>query len=333
MELSIIIPVYNTDYQILKQCLESIIKKDQNFLYEIIIIDDGSNSINSLKYKELIWDSKIKYIYQENKGVSSARNLGISRAKGKYIMFVDSDDYIYSDCLDSKIFYLDSDIIVFDKNVINKNKIEKNKEFNCNSQYISVENAIEEFVIRNKLHSPFAKIIRTQYVIDNNIKFNTNFIQGEDALFNLELLQYGPRIFYTDKVIYGYKFDYRTYNNRLLKFPQKVIENSEALYNKKIELIQKNDFTDKENKKVMLNINYFNAMFSYSLVLCSNGYKKYIDYLKKIVKFSENLKINNSNMAIRLKKILIKNESWILISMLGKIRNIYMNYIKNNYKF
>ena len=97
MELSIIIPVYNTDYQILKQCLESITKKEQNFLYEIIIIDDGSNSINSLKYKELIGDSKIKYIYQENKGVSSARNLGISQAKGKYIMFVDSDDWMELD--------------------------------------------------------------------------------------------------------------------------------------------------------------------------------------------------------------------------------------------
>lgn len=92
-EISIIVPVYQSEIYI-GRCLKSLIK--QNFdKYEIICVDDGSTDNSSGIIHDFVENNeKIHYIYQANKGVSAARNLGLKKAKGKYIMFVDSDDFI-----------------------------------------------------------------------------------------------------------------------------------------------------------------------------------------------------------------------------------------------
>ena len=95
-ELSIIVPVYKVEKYI-SRCLDSILK--QTFReFELIIIDDGSPDQSGLiadHYAKL--DERIRIIHQENKGVSEARNVGIKNARGTYIGFVDSDDYIEPD--------------------------------------------------------------------------------------------------------------------------------------------------------------------------------------------------------------------------------------------
>lgn len=99
LKLSIIIPVYNTEKYV-GECLDSSVEQDiLKNEYEIICIDDGSTdgSLNVLteysnKYENI-------HVYsQKNQGVSAARNAGISVASGKYVWFVDSDDYIAIDC-------------------------------------------------------------------------------------------------------------------------------------------------------------------------------------------------------------------------------------------
>lgn len=99
MKISVIIPVYNVE-KYLEACLRSI--RDQTFAdYELILVDDGSTD-NSLaimwRYAEA--DDRISIISQSNKGVSAARNLGLSVARGDYILFVDSDDTILPDALE-----------------------------------------------------------------------------------------------------------------------------------------------------------------------------------------------------------------------------------------
>ena len=91
--LSVIIPVYNVE-PYLEQCLDSVINQTYKNL-EIICINDGSSD-NSLKILEKYQkkDSRIKLINQKNKGLSEARNAGLDVAKGEYIAFVDSDDYL-----------------------------------------------------------------------------------------------------------------------------------------------------------------------------------------------------------------------------------------------
>ena len=91
--ISIIVPVYNVE-QYVKCCVESIIQQTYKNL-EIILVNDGSTDNSGYICDDLAKnDNRLRVIHQENKGLSAARNSGMSIAKGKYIGFVDSDDYI-----------------------------------------------------------------------------------------------------------------------------------------------------------------------------------------------------------------------------------------------
>ena len=118
-KVSVIIPVYNVE-SYLKECLDSVVNQDYKD-YEVIIVDDGSidNSLNIAKEYVSQLGSKLTIISKNNEGLSSARNLGISKASGEYIYFLDSDDYIspntISLCVD--IFIRNNvDIVFFNAN-------------------------------------------------------------------------------------------------------------------------------------------------------------------------------------------------------------------------
>lgn len=100
--ISVIVPVYNVE-KYLSRCVESILVQTfKNF--ELILVNDGSkdNCAEIMKKYEMI-DARIKTIYQDNQGLSSARNAGIDIAEGEYLTFVDSDDYIYPDYLEKLV--------------------------------------------------------------------------------------------------------------------------------------------------------------------------------------------------------------------------------------
>ena len=91
--ISVIIPVYNVE-KYLKKCLDSVINQTYKNL-EIILVDDGSSDKSGLicdEYTKL--DKRIKVVHKKNEGLSSARNTGLDIAKGKYISFIDSDDFV-----------------------------------------------------------------------------------------------------------------------------------------------------------------------------------------------------------------------------------------------
>ena len=132
IEISIIVPVFNVE-KFLTRCLDSLINQNSYENYEIILIDDGSTD-NSGKicdeYAEKF--KKIKVIHKKNEGVSKARNLGINNAKGEYITFVDSDDFVENNMLinfhniiktkkDDLIFCGHNNITVLKKNILKFN--------------------------------------------------------------------------------------------------------------------------------------------------------------------------------------------------------------------
>lgn len=105
--VSIIVPVYNAE-KYLNRCIDSILSQTMTD-FELLLIDDGSKDESGCicdEYAEE--DARVKVIHKPNGGVSSARNLGIDRAKGKYIIFIDSDDYwLLPDCLESLTLMMD----------------------------------------------------------------------------------------------------------------------------------------------------------------------------------------------------------------------------------
>ena len=95
--ISFIITTFNSDKTIVR-AIKSILNQKSNLDFEIIVVDDGSND----KTKDVLksYYDKIKYYYKENEGVACARNFGMQKAKGEYIIFVDSDDYINNTMLE-----------------------------------------------------------------------------------------------------------------------------------------------------------------------------------------------------------------------------------------
>ena len=113
--ISIIVPCYNTeDY--MEQCLDSLIHQSYKNL-EIILVNDGSTDDTDAKIQPYLSDDRIKYIIQENKGLSGARNTGLDIMSGEYVCFVDSDDFLHKDyvkTLYENLIKTDADISISD---------------------------------------------------------------------------------------------------------------------------------------------------------------------------------------------------------------------------
>lgn len=99
LDLSIIIPMYNASANI-QECIESIIQQKTKYHYELILIDDGSFDQTEEIIQKYLTDQRIRHIKQDNAGQSVARNRGIYNSKGKYLMFVDSDDVLLSNAIE-----------------------------------------------------------------------------------------------------------------------------------------------------------------------------------------------------------------------------------------
>lgn len=117
VQVSVIIPVYNAE-KYLRQCLDSVLNQTFQNL-EIIAVDDGSKDCSAEILREYCrkYPQKVRGIYQENQGQSAARNAALDAAKGEYLVFVDSDDYIgkeFVQCLYEKAVEADSDMVICD---------------------------------------------------------------------------------------------------------------------------------------------------------------------------------------------------------------------------
>lgn len=118
--VSIIVPVYNSEKYI-ERCIVSVMKQT-NPNWELIIVDDGSTDKSADIIDRIARnEKKIRYYYQNNSGAGMARNLGITKATGDYIAFLDSDDYLSKDYIES-IEQHDSDVIFLDLQRVEKKK-------------------------------------------------------------------------------------------------------------------------------------------------------------------------------------------------------------------
>lgn len=206
--ISIIVPVYNVEDYLYK-CLTSLINQTFKNI-EIICINDGStdNSLNILEeYKNK--DNRIKIINQNNKGVSEARNCGIQKAKGDYILFVDADDCLEPDACEiicNQISKENSDVLIFSHYDIFPNK---RKPFNlskfCKKRILKY-NDINDY-INNIIYLPtvvWGKLYKRDFIIKKDLKFNNSLRQSEDTLFWMEVLYNKPQISILNKHLYNY---------------------------------------------------------------------------------------------------------------------------------
>lgn len=181
--LSIIIPVYNAD-KFLDKCIKSIINQKLK-TWELILIDDGSkdNSGNILDYYSEI-DKRIKVRHISNKGVSNARNIGLSLAKGKYIGFVDADDWVSKNMYVKMIDLAESyeyDMVQCSYSIIDKKNTKVGEKIVEDKVYIGADETIKAYFEGNITPSVFNKIFRRSKVKD--IIFDSTLSIGEDGQY------------------------------------------------------------------------------------------------------------------------------------------------------
>lgn len=222
-EVSIIVPVYNVEKYI-RQCLDSITNQ-KNVDYEVIAVDDGSpDSCGEILDRYSESNDRIVVVHQENAGVSAARNKGIEQAKGKWVYFVDSDDWLIDDSLETAVNVADkTDVDILFLDCLEQYDNGKEKRLKLFSQNFITDkkegiSRIQKSVLCHKYSpyfsagadnaypAPWSKLIRTQLIKDNNIRFKPQ-VKGvyDDGLFTVEILEYAKKVAYKGNCVYNYR--------------------------------------------------------------------------------------------------------------------------------
>lgn len=264
MKLSIIIPCYNVE-KFVQKCTESILVQ-QGFDFEIILVNDGSKD-NTLQFLENLAkkDIRIKIFTQENQGLSGARNTGIENAKGDYIMFVDADDWLEPNAFELiSSHFNQEDLFCFSYNRAFEGKVLP-RDLKINGIYEAsfIQRRIvgllaEELVDPSQADSlvtAWGKIYKTKIINENQIQFtDTKEIGTEDALFNIQYLEFAENVKIVNIPLYNYLKN--NYESLTKLYKPNLFQQWKNLYSKISDLIQlKNgEFKKALNNRIALSI-------------------------------------------------------------------------------
>lgn len=311
--LTIIVPVYNAK-KYLKECLDSILDSKENI--EILIIDDGSTDGSETicdEYEKI--DTRINVIHKVNGGVSSARNYGIKKSKGKYIMFVDADDVLVKNW-DRCLKEIKEDDVYYITRKIDSSSTKKDL-----LTYIIGNNSDKIFI-----SGPYCKAFKRKFIIENSLLFNEKLINGEDMIFNLQALL-------------SLK-SYSILNYSIYKYRQSLIQATRRFNNKIIE-------SDKTFHKVLDETLIIHGVDGYQAIeiknycLC-NAVKLLLNRISYIDKYKSAKSYFNFVKEYPYCRIVGKNNNiilWLLnkhnykiVFYYYKIRNKFSRVIKNKKK-
>lgn len=209
IKVSVIVPVFNSE-KYLKQCIHSLLRQDLSEA-EFIFVDDGStdHSVEILEeYREK--DKRICVIKQKNENAGTARNRGLSLAKGKYMMFLDSDDFFKPNLLSAAYQAAEkssAQIVIFDYYAYDdlSHKSIKRHSGHFPRGVFSIRNLGEDaFGISKPV--PWNKIYLRKFVIDNNLKFQS-IKRCNDKVFVLTALSTADRLFHLSKRLLFYRIN------------------------------------------------------------------------------------------------------------------------------
>jgi glycosyltransferase involved in cell wall biosynthesis len=246
IQVTIIVPVYNTPIPYLRKCLDSL-RSQKLTDTEVIVVDDGSTK-NEISHFCDQYSDCFKIVHKKNEGVSVARNLGITLAHGKWITFVDADDWVEPSMLSDMLTVANthttlSDIIICDCIVEFENASKENSFFSQNEEFVwgmdSKIHTLLQIMGKNKYYNPkfiavgvpWAKLYRTAFLHKNNLHFNPELRRMQDNIFNLYAFYCAKNVLYTNKKLYHYrKFENSTsnkYSPNVVRDFEKVLRESD----------------------------------------------------------------------------------------------------------
>lgn len=304
IKVSLIIPVYNVE-KYLQECLDSAFNQTLKEI-EVIAVNDGStdNSLAILNKYKSIHENMI-IINQENKGLSEARNSGLRVAKGEYIYFLDSDDYIdkdlaylcYTECKNN-----DLDLITFDASAFHENKnYITNNQFNYDrkdilqSQIKSGQEFYIDLINKNAYKSPvWLFFYKKQFIERNNLKFYPGMIH-EDELYSVKAIILSQRTKYIPNKL----FHRRVRENSIMN-SKKSIKNAQGYFivSEQLYSFYKNISLQKKCADMLINHIFLFYNKSLDTILELDYYdKEFITKIKKSIKNKKEIK----NFKIKIK--------------------------------
>ncbi len=187
-KISVIVPVYNAIRSI-AQCVDSVLKQTYEN-WELLLVDDGSVDDSLVICRQFATkDSRIQVFSKKNGGVSSARNFGIEHASGEYVMFLDSDDYLESNCFSTLMgLPKHSDLVIFSFFKKNGDEIKEKKLVNADSETFDVTlhlalNLKEDLYTSEAFCFPWNKLLKTHIIKNFDIRFPLDIHLREDEIF------------------------------------------------------------------------------------------------------------------------------------------------------
>lgn len=321
--ISIVIPILNEE-KYLDDCVNSVVNQSYSFL-EIILIDDGSTDTSGIICTE--WEKKdprIIFIRQKHLGVSVARNTGMDKASGDYVVFVDADDILlpktvellFQIITDEKVDAVFSNYaFLYKHNTVNRKPrlSAGKKEINQIKHYMIDDGTLSGITISNVWNAIYKRSI----IEKNHIRFDETLSVNEDGVFNMEYLLKSSTFFYSDQVTYHHR-RYKSDKNNSVQDNQIMVEKA----TKKLKEI------GRENNLPQLGLQLFNRqcfeMFSLSVGIASRHNKGYRSELKKLWETSleyQKLDCKSLNVYKRLLWWMITHKCALLFGIM--IRYVY----------
>lgn len=244
VKLSVIIPMYNSEKYV-KRTIVSLEKQTvSDDMYEIVIVNDGSTD-RSYTICELLAQeyNNIVLVSQPNGGVSKARNKGIEYARGKWITFLDSDDYVTNNYVEEILEVSeDYEYVIFDNYKENETKVTIEKEWikNFLNTKISKQQTIE-WICDQRLNAPWDKRFLKNVIITHSLSFDENLNMGEDLLFNLEYVLKVNTIYVSGEALCIHTANKEGLCNNSIN--PEIINVFDYIYRKIVELLAANEMT------------------------------------------------------------------------------------------
>lgn len=285
--ISVIVPIYKAE-SYLDKCIESIVNQTYKNI-EVILVDDGSPD-NCPKICDN-WAKKnerIKVIHKQNGGVSSARNVGIENATGKYICFIDSDDSVENEYFEKFIKEIQNfELVVCGYSKVLNGEKKGKVLFSNEARNVIPKNQIMNLYQKVLISAPWAKFYQKSIIDENNIRFPEDMSLGEDMVFNFSYIDKIENIAIINESLYNYNLD--NDNSLLRKYRKDLFDINKKLYNKLDTYVYSWNL-DESQMQIFNNAKYYgyaNVLFNTFEKSNSDGFYAKLKYNKQIIKSDE----------------------------------------------
>lgn len=306
-KISVIVPVYNTE-KYLQRCVDSILAQTLGD-FELLLVNDGSTDGSGMICDEYAQkDSRVRVFHKENGGVSSARNLGLENAQGKWITYVDGDDWIeptmyeelYKKAIEDK-----ADVVYSDLKMVFKDK----EEYYSTAKHSWDKKEMMKNYIASVWTCLVYAIVKRDVYEANNLKSPTHLCYCEDFWLSVRLFHFAKKISYINKAFYSY---YRVNEtSRMNNLDKKTQKDEQTAYLETIEFFKEQGVVDRYEQELSWRV----LKGKQEMVLDSSRHKEFLVMYPTSHKYIWTCPYINKKLKVMM---------WLLSNKMGVILNLIL---------